>query len=244
MNVYNDKDNMVWEGDGVLRVVSDKAASRSNEEIIRYAKGYAVQFTTPGTYKVAYISEGNTWNCPINLQVVDGDAPPLPKPQLPDNGMPAQPDVPDSDVVPLTASAVSTSSKVLVNGSAVEFDAYNIKNSNYFKLRDVAKVVSGTDKQFEVTWDGSKDAINLISGKAYTVAGGELSKGDGTAKNAALSTSLIYKDGVVVLLTAYTIDGSNYFKLRDLGQAFNFNVSWDAASNAITIDTTSNYTVD
>ncbi len=244
MNVYDEKDNRVWEQDGVLRVVSDQAVSSDEEGITKYAKGYTVEFTAPGTYKVAYISEGNTWNCPVTLQVVDGDAPPLTTPQPPENGTSAQTPASGDQEFPLTASAVTTSSKVLVNGSAVEFDAYNIGNHNYFKLRDVAQVVSGSDKQFEVTWDSEKNAINLISGQAYTAAGGELSKGDGAAKNATLSTSTIYKDGTVVLLTAYTIDGSNYFKLRDLGQAFDFNVSWDAASNAVTIDTTSHYTVD
>lgn len=65
--------------------------------------------------------------------------------------------------------ATPTSSKVLVNGNEVAFDAYNINGNNYFKLRDVANVINGSEKQFEVTWDGSKNAINLISNKAYTV---------------------------------------------------------------------------
>lgn len=68
---------------------------------------------------------------------------------------------------------------VLVNGKAVAFDAYNIGGNNYFKLRDVANAINGSEKQFEVTWDGSKNAINLISNNAYTAVGGEMTKGDG-----------------------------------------------------------------
>ncbi len=42
-------------------------------------------------------------------------------------------------------------------------------------------------------------------------------------------------------MTAYTINGNNYFKLRDLGQAFNFGVTWDQENNAVVIDTTQGY---
>jgi len=137
-----------------------------------------------------------------------------------------------------------TASKVLVDGVAVEFEAYTINGNNYFKLRDVAKVVSGSDKQFEVTWDGEKKAINLLSKKAYTKVGGELEKGDGKAKDAANCTATILKDGKSVSLKAYTINGNNYFKLRDLGESFDFDVSWDGKENSIVIDTTKSYTAD
>lgn len=154
------------------------------------------------------------------------------------------PTTPTTPPVTDNITAAPTTSKVLVNGAAVEFDAYTINGNNYFKLRDVAKIVSGSEKQFEVTWNGEKNAIELKSGLPYTVVGGEMVKGDGTAKNAVLNTATVYKDGVVVELTAYTINGNNYFKLRDLGQSFDFNVSWDGANNCIVVDTTESYTAD
>lgn len=140
-----------------------------------------------------------------------------------------------------SATANPNNSKVLVNNKAVAFDSYNINNNNYFKLRDIAQVLRGTDKQFEVVWDSSKNAINMTSNKPYTTVGGELKVGDGVAKQCTLNSSPIYKDGVQVSLTAYTINGNNYFKLRDLGQAFNFDVSWDAGQNAVVIDTKNAY---
>lgn len=140
-------------------------------------------------------------------------------------------------------SATPTASKVIVNGTVTSFDAYTIEGNNYFKLRDLGKVVSGTGKQFEITWDGSKNAINLVSKKAYTVVGGELNKGDSLAKSATLSTAKIYKDGVEVKLTAYTINSNNYFKLRDVAQLFDIGVTWDAASSTIGIDTSISYVV-
>lgn len=140
-------------------------------------------------------------------------------------------------------TATVTSSKVLVNGNQVAFDAYNIEGSNYFKLRDLAMVLNGSEKQFEVTWDKEKNAINLISGEAYTSVGGELTAGSGKASVKGITTkSKIYLDGEEVALEAYTINGNNYFKLRDIGKAFDFGVIWDANLKQITIDSSVGYT--
>lgn len=155
---------------------------------------------------------------------------------------PTTPTVPTQPATPQTA--IPTASTVMVNGKQVAFDAYNIGGNNFFKLRDMAYVLSGSEKQFEVTWDGTKNAINLVSGAPYTAVGGEMAaKGDGN-KQATPTTSVIYLDGVQVTLTAYNIGGNNYFKLRDLGQAFDFEVDWDAAAATIVIDTTKTYTPD
>lgn len=140
--------------------------------------------------------------------------------------------------------ATPTSSAVFVNGNAVSFDAYFIDGNNYFKLRDVAYMLNNTEKQFEVGYDGSANAISLTSGKMYTPVGGEMAKGNGGAKPYAPTSSKIIKDGVETQFTAYFIDGNNYFKLRDIGQAFNFGVNWDATKNAILIDTKSPYISD
>lgn len=141
----------------------------------------------------------------------------------------------------VTATANPTLSKVYVDDKLVQFDAYTINGNNYFKLRDLAKVLNGTGVQFEVTWDGAKNAINLITWESYTPVGGELAMGDGKAKTATLSTSTIYMDGKQIALTAYTINGNNYFKLRDIGEALNFGVTWDGATNSIIIDTSVTY---
>jgi len=143
---------------------------------------------------------------------------------------------------PANATAAPTASKVLVNGSYVAFDAYNIGGNNYFKLRDLAYVLSGTLKQFEVGWDGAKNAISLTSGEPYTPVGGEMTgKGAGN-KTAIPTSSKIYLDGNEVSFTAYNIGGNNYFKLRDIGEAFDFGVDWDGVNKTIVIDTSKVYT--
>ena len=129
----------------------------------------------------------------------------------------------------------------MVNGKAVEFEAYNINGNNYFKLRDFAQAVNNTEKNFEVAWDGANNAINLISNKPYTPVGGELAKGDGKAKAATPTASKIYKDSGEISLTAYNINGNNYFKLRDIAKVFDIGVTWDGVTKTISIDTSISY---
>lgn len=140
----------------------------------------------------------------------------------------------DDGTAPKSITATPTASKVLVNGKEISFDAYTINQNNYFKLRDIASVLSGTNKQFEVTWNSEKGAIDMLSNQAYTPVGGELAAGDGLSKTPVLNTAKVYLDGQEVNLTAYTINGNNYFKLRDLGKLFDFDVSWNGA---VVIDT-------
>jgi hypothetical protein len=140
--------------------------------------------------------------------------------------------------------ATPTASKVLVDGKSVAFDAYNISGNNYFKLRDLAYVLNSSSKEFSVAWDGENNAIALESGKAYTAVGGEMATKGTATVNAASSTSVIMLNGSVVKLTAYNIANNNYFKLRDVGTAFDFDVSWSNTEQTIVIDTTRSYTAD
>lgn len=137
-----------------------------------------------------------------------------------------------------------TSATVKVDGKVVAFDAYNIDGSNYFKLRDLAYTLNGTAKQFSVEWDGESNAITLTSGKAYEPAGGEMSVKGLSSKTAMPTSSSIYLDGKEIFFTAYNVEGNNYFKLRDIGKAFDFGVTWDGASKTIMIDTSARYTTD
>lgn len=134
-----------------------------------------------------------------------------------------------------------TNATVLVNKNMVQFDSYLINGYNYFKLRDLAKAVDGTEKQFEVKWNDEKKSIELISNKSYTEVGGELVAGNGKEKLATLNSSTIYKDGEKIDLEAYTINGNNYFKLRDIAKIFDIGVIWDEDTQTVGIDTTTGY---
>ena len=137
--------------------------------------------------------------------------------------------------------AKPTSHSVYVDGKQVNCAAYAINGNNYFKLRDLAAMVNGTEKQFEVTWDENQKAISLLSNKPYTTVGGEMGAVSAGAKDAKVTSSVIYKDGKKENYAAYNINENNYFKLRDIAEAFNIGVKWDATNQRVDVLTNVGY---
>ncbi len=124
--------------------------------------------------------------------------------------------------------AIPNTSEVLVDGVSKRFEAYTIESNNYFKLRDIAMVLNGTKAQFEVVWNEDLKAIDIFTNRSYTRAGGELRISSHISnREANKSISKIYCDGKEQQLTIYTIEGNNYFKLRDLGSLIGFEVTWE-----------------
>ena len=151
-----------------------------------------------------------------------------------------------TNLAPGSVIAAPTDSAISVEGNSWKMDAYNINDNNYFKLRDIAFALTqeGTDHPFDVTWDSGKNAINIISDKRYTTVGGECSGSDEIVKASKASvptTSEIYIDGVQANLQAYHIGGNNYFKLRDLAGALDFEVNWVEEQNMIYVSTSGSY---
>jgi len=138
-------------------------------------------------------------------------------------------------------SVKPTQSTVYVNGTATAFDAYNIGGNNYFKLRDLAFALNGTEKQFSVDYDEITRKITLTSGQPYEKVGGEMVPGSGTAKPATPTASKIYLDGKELNFTVYIIGGNNFFKLRDLMEVLDVFVGYDDASKDIALDTSNGY---
>ncbi|MDR2295747.1 MAG: leucine-rich repeat protein [Clostridiales Family XIII bacterium] len=158
------------------------------------------------------------------------------------------------------ATAVPTKSAVRIDGKTATFDAYNIDGSNFFKLRDLAFAMNGGAKQFALEYTDRKESsyygsIGITAGEAYTPVGGEMSGGGkGTAsvamgldpvyveRNPEPGQSFFYHDDAMrAWMTACNIDGSNYFKLRDIAKALDFNVTYDGTGNTIVIDTGTGY---
>lgn len=59
-------------------------------------------------------------------------------------------------------TANSTSSKVIIDGKEVQFEAYNIDYNNYFKLRDIGVIMD-----FEVDWDEGNNCILINTNNSY-----------------------------------------------------------------------------
>jgi hypothetical protein len=135
-------------------------------------------------------------------------------------------------------TAIPTASSVYVDGTSVKLEAYNINGNNYFKLRDLAMALNGSGISFAVAWDAARNAIDIRSNQEYSPIGGELVMLNNPGKfNAVPASASVYIDDSKTALTAYNINGNNYFKLRDVGSALNFRVNWDSVSNAINITT-------
>lgn len=137
--------------------------------------------------------------------------------------------------------AQSSTHNIQVDGKPVSIAAYGINGNNYFKLRDLAALLNGSQAQFQVGWNADTWTITLTTGQSYTAVGGELTKSDGLNRFGNPTSSPVYVDGVLTDFTAYNIGGNNYFKLRDLGQALGFNVTWDNDTRTVSILTDQDY---
>jgi len=136
---------------------------------------------------------------------------------------------------PAKPAVVPTSQRLTVNGAEKNTEIYNIDGANYFKLRDMAMLLSGTSSQFSVDYDAARKTIVVKTGEPYTPAGGELAAGADNSASAVLSSQSIEINGEKVDLTAYNIGGANFFKLRDLGDALGFGVDYDGTTKTMLV---------
>ena len=158
--------------------------------------------------------------------------------------VPGEP-VKDTEEIPVMS--VPNSSRIIVDGEPISIDAYTINGNNYFKLRDIAYLlkIKNSQRQFEIKWDNIAKTIYIITSESYTPAGGELKTLiDASPQKAVKNSSPVYLDGNRIELTAYTINSNNYFKLRDIASAVNFDVDWDGENKTIIIETNCDYTPD
>lgn len=138
------------------------------------------------------------------------------------------------------SATAASGTKIKVDGEVVSLVAYNIKDNNYFKLRDIANVLKGTDAHFDVLWNAEKGAIELVSDCDYST-NEELTKEKFETPEIVPSTAKIYKDGNLVLLNAYNINGNTFFKLRDLADVIDFGVNWIQDEAIIEINSSESY---
>lgn len=134
-------------------------------------------------------------------------------------------------------TADKSQSRVTVNGKTVDVSGYAVNGSNYYKIRDIAMVLRTTNCKFNVEWDQRRNCIAVETGVKYVITGGELDNNDSVLLDITENTAPIYVDGKESSLTAYTINESNYFKIRDLADMIGFSVDWDSATDTVVITT-------
>ena len=162
-------------------------------------------------------------------------------PELPEETVSEEIEEPEETAAFDPAEAIMNTAPIYIDGIEYSLEAYTINGYNYFKLRDLAFVLTGTSAQFEVVWLSDQNSVALFSAYPYTPVGGELTASGISSVTAEPSSCQIYIDGDPVSLTAYLIQSNNYFRLRDIGAIFDFQVDWDAETGAILIGTESFY---
>ncbi len=129
---------------------------------------------------------------------------------------------------------------IMVSDQAVSFDgtpssipAYNIEGSNYFKIRDLAKLLNGSTAQFSVSVSEDDQSINISKGGAYSERGDEMSELSENVLNVGKSPWKLVVDGTETPASAYSIDGSNYYKIRDLSDALGLEVEYNEKTKCV-----------
>lgn len=133
-------------------------------------------------------------------------------------------------------NATQTSTVIFVDDMLEYTSSYNINGNNYYKLRDLAFELSGSVNNFDVVWNETEKQIELITGKDYSGTKESNSSLDDTVE-AIPSNSKLIIDGKETNVTAYNINGNNYYKLRDLGEELGFDVYWKETTGHIFIYT-------
>lgn len=137
-----------------------------------------------------------------------------------------------------TITTGESNSGVTLNGRPVDVSGYEVKNSNYYKIRDIAMVLRSTSARFNVGWDRDRSAITISLGEKYEIVGGELEKGSiTTTMDIEENTAPIYVDGKEYNIKCYNIGGNTYFKIRDIADMVGFGVNWNADTQTVEIIT-------
>lgn len=94
-----------------------------------------------------------------------------------------------------------------------------ISGANYYKLRDIICIMNGWHVPVGLEYNQSANRIDIITGGIYQILGTELqATGQKATATARESDIQVYVDGKQMSFDAYEIDGSTYFKLRDLAR--------------------------
>lgn len=151
-----------------------------------------------------------------------------------------------AESVPMVYPSTQT---IRVNGETKELHAYAIKDSNgfltnYVKIRDMAALLNSTTARFDVSWNGG---VDIVPGRPYLSPNGQENQAPYEGEQPYLpATADTRVNGVRADIDAFVItdgegNGSTYYKLRDLGRALDFSVTWLGGEEGVRIDTSIPY---
>lgn len=141
---------------------------------------------------------------------------------------------------PAHLTTVVSSQKLTIDGKAVQLNAYNINGNNFVKLRDIAYLLNGTAKQFQVGFVSASNSVFITSNTAYTSIGQE-NVALSSPKRVVATSQSVYLNSAQVAPMAYNIDGNNYLMLRDLGLLLDFGMTYSNNTGTVAITTNTGY---
>ena len=95
---------------------------------------------------------------------------------------------------------------------------------------------TGSKFSVQVIDNATKKEVYCVLGGSYTKVADDLKTGTDQSKTCVASSWAFYVDGEYKSVYVYNIGGYNYFKLRDLGDALEFDVDYSAATNTAIIE--------
>lgn len=142
-----------------------------------------------------------------------------------------------------------------INDKHIAFPAYYSGGENYIKLRDIAAMLNGTEKQFDIEYRQQTRSTHLIPQQSYTPVGGEFSAiydpnndepspyptPDWNIVQLTLgrySLATLYVEDTPHQLYAYNIGGHQYVRIYDLANILNLKLQASDDFRQVLIDTT------
>ncbi len=178
---------------------------------------------------------------PTEKPVVKPESVPEPEPEKETVKEPEKEQKEDKPVTVEKKWAYGGRANVTVDGIPVAFQVYTIDDYTYFKLRDIANALSGTRKQFDISWEESTASIEILRRTPYSSTTPPKAVGSYSDATATTSTASLYCDGEKEDIAAYTINDYTYYKLRDLAQLLDMGITWNEDTFTIGMETKKSY---
>ena len=122
-----------------------------------------------------------------------------------------------------------------INGVRANTTGWLIHGNNYFKLRDIGKLIN-----FSVIYDSNINAIKIETSAGYIPESTETDAVQNvvqTEEIAIPTPQTVYVNGRQIKPEGYAINGSAYLKLRDIGEMIPFRVEYDSAAQIVNLTT-------
>lgn len=130
--------------------------------------------------------------------------------------------------------------KLTLDGKAVKIKGYEVEwKDTYYPVKEVAKILKGTNKKFNFKYNSSKQTITFYPGKSYNskdvgvkiLNTGEEKKYlsiDGDGEGSFFDRDFkVYVNNKKVSVNALLFKNTFYMKIEDIAKVANFGVSYD-----------------